>query len=78
MKVTKVTKCDDFNEMPESKFIEFCRFAGIISNDARKILDQELATRNSSAHPSAITIARRKVLDFVEDLITNVVLKYPI
>lgn len=77
VKVTAVTQRDDFGDIPESKFIEFCRSAKIISNDVRKILDQKLETRNSSAHPSGITISKTKVIDFVEDLVDNVVLKYP-
>lgn len=76
VKVKVVTQRDDFTEMKESKFIEFCRTAKIISNDVRKILEQKLETRNSSAHPSGVTIGKTKVIDFVEDLVENVVLKY--
>jgi len=78
VKVKVITQRDDFTEMKEAKFIEFCRAAKIISNDVRKILDQKLETRNSSAHPSGITISKTKVIDFVEDLVENVVLKYQI
>ena len=78
VKVTTVTQRDDFSDMSGSKFIEFCRSAKIISNDVRKILDQKLETRNSSAHPSGITISKTKAIDFVEDLVENVVLKYPV
>ena len=77
IKVKVITQRDDFTEIKESKFIELCRSAKIISNDVRKILDQKLETRNSSAHPSGITIGKSKVIDFVEDLVENVVLKYP-
>lgn len=77
VKITSITKRDDFGEIPEGKFIEFCRQAGIISNDVRKILDQKLGTRNSAAHPSDIVFSRAKVVDFVEDLFANVILKYP-
>jgi hypothetical protein len=77
VKVKVVTQRDDFSEMKESKFIELCRTAKIISNDVRKILDEKLGTRNSAGHPSGITIKKTKVIDFVEDLIENVVLKYP-
>jgi hypothetical protein len=77
VKVKVVTQRDDFSEMKDSKFIELCRTAKIISNDVRKILDQKLETRNSSAHPSGVTIGKTKVIDFVEDLIENLVLKYP-
>lgn len=78
IKVKVVSRRDDFTEMKETKFIEFCRSAGIITNDVRKILDQKLGTRNSCAHPSGISINKSKVIDFVEDLVDNVVLKYHI
>lgn len=78
IKIKSVNQLDDFNEISESKFIEFCRSAKIISNDVRKILDQKLQIRNSSAHPSGVTVGKVKVIDFVEDLINNVVLKFKI
>lgn len=78
VKVSVITQRDDFADIPESKFVEFCRTAKIISNDVRKILDQKLGIRNSSAHPSAIKIGKTKVIDFVEDLVENVVLKYAV
>ena len=78
VKIKAVTQRDDFSEIKESKFIELCRQAKIISNDVRKLLDQKLDTRNSSAHPSGIVINKTKVIDFVEDLVENIVLKYPI
>ncbi len=78
VKVTLIVQRDDFSDIPESKFIEFCRSANIISNDVRKILVQKLDTRNSCAHPSGVKIKRTKVIDFVEDLIENLVLKYTI
>jgi hypothetical protein len=77
VKVKVIKQRDDFTEIKESKFIEFCRASKIISNDVRKILDQKLDTRNSGAHPSGVTINRSKVIEFVEDLVDNVVLKYP-
>jgi hypothetical protein len=78
VKVTSIRSRDDFGDIPEGKLIEFIRSAGAISNDVRKILEEKLGTRNSCAHPSGISIKRTKVIDFVEDLITNVVLKYKI
>jgi hypothetical protein len=78
VKVSMVVARDDFGEIPEVKFVELLRAAGIISNDVRKILDQKLGTRNSCAHPSGISIKGSKVIDFVEDLVDNVILKYPI
>jgi hypothetical protein len=78
VKVKVIAQRDDFTDMKESKFIELCRTAKVISNDVRKILDDKLGTRNSAGHPSGITIKKTKVIDFVEDLIENVVLKYPV
>ncbi len=69
---------DDFGDIKESVFIEACRGANIISNDVRKILDAKLSIRNSYAHPSNIQLPKSKALYFIEDLIVNVVLKYPI
>ncbi|BBE32736.1 hypothetical protein [Sphingosinicella microcystinivorans] len=78
VKITSVSKRDDFTEIKETKFIELCRSAGIVSNDVRKILDQKLGTRNSCAHPSGVTVNKSKVIDFIEDLVDNVILKFPV
>ena len=77
VKVSRVSIRDDFSDIPENKFIELLRSSGVVSNDVRKILDEKLGTRNSCAHPSAVTIKRSKVIDFVDDLVENVLLKYP-
>lgn len=69
---------DDFGDLKESIFIEVCRSANIITNDVRKILDEKLGIRNSSAHPASVQIRDSKVVDFVEDLIDNVIVKYPL
>jgi len=73
-----ITSKDDFSEMRESVFIEVARSAGIISKDVRKILDEKLGIRNSCAHPSTIEIHDSKVVNFIEDLIDNVVVKHPL
>ena len=67
---------DDFGELKESQFIEICKSSGIISNDVRKILDTKLGIRNSFAHPSNIKLPKSKALEFIEDLVENVILKY--
>ncbi len=74
-KLTIKTK-DDFCDIKESVFIEVCRTARIISGDVRKILDQKLDVRNTYAHPSNVEIGRTKVVDFIEDLVSNVIIKY--
>jgi len=76
IKVTKISKVDDFSDIPEGKFIEITRSAGVISNDVRKILDVKLGIRNSYAHPSNVTISDVKATDFIIDLVENVILKY--
>jgi len=67
---------DDFGDLKESIFIEACRGGNIISNDVRKILDTKLGIRNSYAHPSTIKLPKSKALEFIEDLVNNVILKY--
>jgi len=67
---------DDFGGIKESVFIEVCRSARIITNDVRKILDEKLGIRNSAAHPSTVTFHDTKVVNFIEDLVDNVILKY--
>lgn len=78
VKVAAITKKDDFADIPENKLIELLRASGVISNDVRKILDAKLGIRNSAAHPSNLKVKKSKAIDFVEDLIENVVLKYAI
>lgn len=78
VKVGCISSKDDFADIPENKFIEFCRTAKLISNDVRKILDTKLGVRNTCAHPSNVTVSESKAVDAVEDLVQNVVLKYPL
>jgi len=74
----KIAEHEDLEEIKESVFIEVCRSAKIITNDVRKILDEKLGTRHSCAHPSSIKIGDSKVVNFIEDLVDNVVAKYEI
>jgi hypothetical protein len=76
IKITSITKLDDFSEIPENKFIELARSAGVISNDVRKILDTKLGIRNSAAHPSSVSISEIKATDFIIDLVENIITKY--
>jgi hypothetical protein len=69
---------DDFGDIPESIFIEVCRSARLVSNDVRKILDEKLGVRNTCAHPSGVEIHKTKVINFIEDLVDNVLTKYTI
>lgn len=76
IKVNIIKGKDDFCDIPENKFIEISRTANIISNDVKKILDVKLGIRNSCAHPSTIEISQVKATDFIQDLVSNVLLKY--
>jgi hypothetical protein len=69
---------DDFSDVPESVFIEVCRSAKLITNDVRKILDEKLGIRNTCAHPSGVEIHKTKVINFIEDLSDNIIIKYKI
>lgn len=77
IKITSITKEDDFSEIGESKLIEFFRQANIITNDVRKILDVKLGIRNTAAHPAAVTVSEVKATDFIIDLVENIIVKYP-
>jgi len=80
LKVNKKNKIirsiSEFSDIKEEKFIELCRASGIIDNNERKILDQKLGIRNTSSHPNSIKIKDSKVIDFVEDLIENILIKF--
>ncbi|RAX39830.1 hypothetical protein [Rhizobium tropici] len=43
-RIKRVVTKEDLSELKESKFIELCRAANIISNDVRKILDDALGS----------------------------------
>lgn len=73
-----ISSKDDFLDIRELVFIEVTRSAGIITNDVRKILEEKLGIRNTCAHPSTVVIHDTKVVNFIEDLIDNVVVKYPL
>jgi hypothetical protein len=78
VRVSVIASRDDFSDIPEGKFIEFLRSAGIVSGDVRKILDEKLGIRNTSAHPSAVSIKPSKTIEFIDDLVENVILKFSI
>jgi len=74
-----ITTQDHFLEVKdESAFIEILRSATIITKDIRRILDEKLGFRNTCAHPNDVVIPESKVLAAIEDLVYNVVLKYPL
>lgn len=75
----QIAKKDDFCDIrDEATLIQLLRSAGIITNDVRKILEEKLGFRNTCAHPSTVVIPEAKVTTAIEDLVYNVILKYPI
>jgi len=76
LKIKIISSKDDFNEIKESIFIEISRAANIITNDQRKILDEKLGIRNTCAHPNNIIIREAKAVNFIEDLVENIYLKF--
>lgn len=77
VKITAISKQDDFSEMPEGKFLEFCREAKIISSSIFNKLKIRLDERNAAAHPSGVSVKQKAAEVYVEDLVDNVLLKYP-
>ena len=77
VKIDIISHRDDFNDIKEIRFIELCRSSSVISNDVRKVLDQKLGIRNSCAHPSGVTVSKSKAIEFIEDLVDNIILKFP-
>lgn len=78
IKVAVIQTKDDFSEIPEGVFITLCREANVISNDVRKILEEKLGTRNSCAHPSGVKISKNKAVEFIKDILYNIVFKFKI
>jgi hypothetical protein len=76
VKIKTVEKPDDFTEMPESKFLLFCREAKLITSSIFKKLETRLDERNSAAHPSGVKVTPKSTEAYIEDLIENVIVKF--
>lgn len=76
VKIKSVTKLDDFTEMPESKFLLFCREAKLITGPMFKKLVGRLDERNSAAHPSGLKITPKTAEAYIEDVVENVIVKF--
>lgn len=77
VKIKVVAMQDDFTEMAESKFLLFCRQAKLISGSMFNKLEARLDERNAAAHPSGVKVGPNVAQAYIEDLVDNVVLKYP-
>ena len=76
VKIKVVTKQDDFTDIPEGKFLHFCREAKLITGSLFKKLEGRLADRNAAAHPSGIQVPPKTAEAYIEDLVENIVTKY--
>jgi len=70
-----VASYDDFENLKESEIIEVLNTSGLVSGGMIKVMNKELARRNSAAHPSSLVVTRHQAEDSVSDLVNNVVLK---
>jgi hypothetical protein len=77
VKIKAITKPDDFTEMSESKFLLFCREARLITSSMFKKLEGRLDERNSAAHPSGVKTTPKAAEAYIEDLVENVITKFP-
>lgn len=71
----QVGKQEDFSKLGDEDFIEILKTANIIDVDEKKILLEKLGIRNSAAHPSSVKILASKTNEFIEDLLSNIILK---
>jgi hypothetical protein len=78
VKISSVSKIEDFTEVPEGKFLEFCREAKLLTSSMFKKLNSKLDDRNGAAHPSGLKITQKFAEAYVEDLVENVMLKYSV
>ncbi len=69
-----VSASQDLEEIKESKVIEACGSAGLVSSNMLRILREKLTRRNMAAHPSAVVVAEPQANDVITDLVNNVVL----
>jgi hypothetical protein len=75
-KIRTITAFDDFSEeLKESEVLTLCRGAGIITKNIYNSMHAALGKRNAAAHPNEVVISSAQADAFIEDLITNVVLK---
>ncbi|MEQ1615066.1 MAG: hypothetical protein ABL904_20140 [Hyphomicrobiaceae bacterium] len=78
VKIKKLSKQDDFTEMSESKFLLFCREAKLITSAMYNKLETRLNERNAAAHPSGVKTTPKAAEAYIEDLVENVLEKFPV
>lgn len=61
---------DDFmRELQESEVIAICKYAGIITEDVYRLMDEEPGRRNTAPHPSRMSIGQLQTDTLSVDLV---------
>ena len=74
-KDVQIHQIEDFEEIKDIDFLRTIRTCGMISGSQYNILETRLNERNRYAHPTNLEITDTIVIAFVEDLISNIILK---
>jgi hypothetical protein len=64
--------------MPEGKFLELCRVAKILTSSMYNKLKGRLDDRNGAAHPSGVITTPKFAEAYIEDMVENVIRKFPV
>lgn len=62
-------------ELGEAKVLKTCLNAGIIVKNVYNVLEPALKKRNAAAHPNDVSIKQVHVDSFIDDVVTNAILK---
>ena len=68
----------DFSAFKESLVLQWCRAANIIEKHPMQLLEHGLTRRNMAAHPSDVTTSSSNAESTIEDLVKQVIHKYPL
>lgn len=77
-KVKVMNTYDDFATLKEFVVIDICKRENIINQNVAKILFEKLEKRNAAAHPSTVKIGQLQAENFIDELVTNVILALPV
>ncbi|MGH8755486.1 MAG: hypothetical protein ACREU0_06630, partial [Burkholderiales bacterium] len=76
-KPIKILNLEDFEYLTERTVIDTAKEAGIVGKETNKILVSLLDRRNSYAHPTGRTISISAAETYIEEVINEVVKKFP-
>ena len=73
-KAKAINGYNDFSRWRESEIVEVCNLAKLVNKNRAKILADGLTRRNMAAHPSTVKFTQLDVEQYINHLITNLVL----